>query len=104
MSAQSATVSFRTEESGCLTAGTRILRADTGSEITLGDLLTSGEQNVLVWSLDDRMRLVPRTMTHAFPSGTKEVFRVRLDVRPRGRGNRQPPVPYPRRLASAERH
>jgi replicative DNA helicase len=65
-------------ESGCLTAGTRILRADTGSEITLGDLLTSGEQNVLVWSLDDRMRLVPRTMTHAFPSGTKEVFRVRL--------------------------
>ena len=65
-------------ESGCLTAGTRILRADTGSETTLGDLLTSGEQNVPVWSLDDRMRLVPRTMTHAFPSGIKEVFRVRL--------------------------
>ena len=65
-------------ESGCLTANTRILRADTGSEITLGDLLTSGEQNVPVWSLDDRMRLVPRTMTHAFPSGIKEVFRVRL--------------------------
>jgi len=65
-------------ESGCLTAGTRILRADTGSEITLGDLLTSGEQNVPVWSLDDRLRLVPRTMTHAFPSGIKEVFRVRL--------------------------
>jgi replicative DNA helicase len=65
-------------ESGCLTAGTRILRADTGSEITLGDLLTSGEQNVPVWSLDDRMRLVSRTMTHAFPSGIKEVFRVRL--------------------------
>ena len=65
-------------ESGCLTAGTRILRADTGSEVTLGDLLTSGERNVPVWSLDERMRLVPRTMTHAFPSGTKEVFRVRL--------------------------
>jgi replicative DNA helicase len=65
-------------ESGCLTAGTRILRADTGSEITLGDLLASGEQNVPVWSLDDRMRLVPRIMTHAFPSGIKEVFRVRL--------------------------
>ena len=65
-------------ESGCLTAGTRILRADTGSEVTLGDLLTSGEQNVPVWSLDERMRLVPETMTHAFPSGTKEVFRVRL--------------------------
>jgi replicative DNA helicase len=65
-------------ESGCLTAGTRILRADTGSETTLGDLLASGERNVPVWSLDDRLRMVPRTMTHAFPSGTKEVFRVRL--------------------------
>jgi replicative DNA helicase len=65
-------------ESGCLTADTRILRADTGSEITLGDLLASGERNFPVWSVDDRMRLVPRIMTHAFPSGIKEVFRVRL--------------------------
>jgi replicative DNA helicase len=65
-------------ESGCLTAGTRILRADTGCEISLGELLASGEQNVPVWSLDDRLRLVPQTMTHAFPSGVKEVFRVRL--------------------------
>src|SRR5262249_9124488 len=45
-------------ESGCLTADTRILRADTGSEITLGDLLESGERNIPVWSVDDRMRLV----------------------------------------------
>jgi replicative DNA helicase len=65
-------------ESGCLTAGTRILRADTGSEITLGELLASGTRDVPVWSLDGRLRLVPQTMTHAFPSGTKEVFRVRL--------------------------
>jgi len=65
-------------ESGCLTADTRILRADTGSEITLGELLASGQKNIPVWSLDDRMCLVPRTMTHAFPSGTKEVFRVQL--------------------------
>jgi replicative DNA helicase len=65
-------------ESGCLTADTRILRADTGSEITLGDLLASGEKNVPVWSMDERLRLVPRIMTHAFPSGVKEVFRVRL--------------------------
>jgi replicative DNA helicase len=43
-------------ESGCLTAGTRILRADTGSEITLGDLLASGARNVPVWSLDERLR------------------------------------------------
>jgi len=65
-------------ESGCLTADTRILRADTGSEITLADLLASDERNIPVWSVDDRMRLVPRIMTHAFPSGIKEVFRVRL--------------------------
>ncbi len=65
-------------ESGCLTAGTRILRADTGAEITLGDLLLSGERDVPVWSLDKQLRLSPRTMTHAFPSGVKEVFRVRL--------------------------
>jgi replicative DNA helicase len=65
-------------ESGCLTAETRILRADTGSEIALGDLLASGERDVPVWSLDERLRLVPRTMTHVFPSGVKEVFRVRL--------------------------
>ena len=65
-------------ESGCLTAETRILRADTGSEITLGELLASGERDVPVWSLDERLRLIPRTMSHAFPSGVKEVFRVRL--------------------------
>ena len=65
-------------ESGCLTAGTRILRADTGAEVSLGDLLASGERDVPVWSLDERLRLVPRTMTHAFPSGSREVFRVRL--------------------------
>ena len=65
-------------ESGCLTAGTRVLRADTGTEITLGELLAAGAHDVPVWSLDERLRLVPRTMTHAFPSGTKEVFRVRL--------------------------
>jgi replicative DNA helicase len=65
-------------ESGCLTLGTRILRADTGSEITLGELISSGARDVPVWSLDERLRLIPRTLTHAFPSGVKEAFRVRL--------------------------
>lgn len=65
-------------ESGCLTAGTRVLRADTGTEVSLRELLASGERNILVWSLDERLRLVPRTMTHAFPSGVREVFKVRL--------------------------
>ena len=65
-------------ESGCLTAETRILRADSGAEVTLGELLASGEHDVPVWSLDERLRLVPRMLSHAFPSGVKEVFRVQL--------------------------
>ncbi len=66
-------------ESGCLTAGTRLLRADTGAEVSLGELLAGGAQpDVLLWSLDERLRLVPRPMTAVFPSGVKEVFRVRL--------------------------
>ena len=65
-------------ESGCLTADTRIMRADTGAEVTLGELVASGERDVAVWSLDARLRLIPRIMTHAFPSGVKEVFKVRL--------------------------
>ncbi|WP_280366456.1 replicative DNA helicase [Nocardia wallacei] len=64
-------------ESGCLPASTRILRADTGSEVTLGELIASGEQP-LVWSLDERMRMVARPMVKVFPSGRKEVFRLRL--------------------------
>ncbi|GAA2844096.1 replicative DNA helicase [Streptosporangium fragile] len=65
-------------ESGCLTADTRVLRADTGAEVSLGELLESGERDIPVWSLDERLRLVPRTMTHVFPSGVKEVFKLRL--------------------------
>ena len=65
-------------ESGCLTGNTRILRADTGTEITLDELMALGARDIPVWSLDDRMKLVPRTLTHAFPSGVKEVFKVRL--------------------------
>ncbi|WP_280272299.1 replicative DNA helicase [Nocardia wallacei] len=64
-------------ESGCLPASTRILRADTGNEVTLGELIASGEQP-LVWSLDERMRMVARPMVKVFPSGRKEVFRLRL--------------------------
>jgi replicative DNA helicase len=65
-------------ESGCLTAETRILRADTGAEVRLGDLVQSGQRDVPVWSLDDRLKLVPARLTHAFATGTKEVFLVRL--------------------------
>ena len=65
-------------ESGCLIAETRVLRADTNTEVTLGELLDSGERDVPVWSLGDDWKLAPATMTHAFPSGRKEAFRLRM--------------------------
>ncbi|HWL43078.1 MAG TPA: replicative DNA helicase [Ilumatobacter sp.] len=65
-------------ESGCLTADTRLVRADTNAEVTLGELVESGETGFPVWSLDEHYRLVPGTLTAAFPSGVKETFRLRL--------------------------
>nr|WP_240938202.1 replicative DNA helicase [Nocardioides sp. JQ2195] len=65
-------------ESGCVTADTRIMRADTNAEVTIGELMESDAKDIPVWALDDRLKLVPRTMTHAFPSGTKEVFELTL--------------------------
>ncbi|MCZ8380242.1 replicative DNA helicase [Mycobacterium sp. CPCC 205372] len=64
-------------ESGCLTANTRILRADNGAEVTFGELMATGERP-LVWSMDERKRMVARPMTNVFYSGHKEVFKVRL--------------------------
>ncbi|WP_369753786.1 replicative DNA helicase [Micromonospora sp. CNB394] len=65
-------------ESGCLTADTRLVRADDNSEITLGALLAGKVTDIPVWALDEGLRYTPRTLTHAFPSGTREVFRMTL--------------------------
>ncbi|MEX2290014.1 MAG: replicative DNA helicase [Mycobacteriales bacterium] len=65
-------------ESGCLPASTRVLRADTGGEVTLGELFRSGARDVPVWSLDDSLRYVRRHLTHVFSTGRKPVFRLRL--------------------------
>ncbi|MCW2674191.1 MAG: replicative helicase, partial [Frankiales bacterium] len=65
-------------ESGCLPASTRILRADTGAETTIGELFASGATDVPVWSLDDSLRYVRRHLTHVFSTGTREVFTLRL--------------------------
>jgi replicative DNA helicase len=65
-------------ESGCLTASTRVMRADDGSEVALGELLASGERDIPVWALDESLKYVPRTMTHVFPSGYKPVYRLYL--------------------------
>ncbi|MEU7656388.1 replicative DNA helicase [Micromonospora taraxaci] len=65
-------------ESGCLTAETRVVRADDNTEITLGELLSNNAKDIPVWALDESLRYTPRTMTHVFPSGSREVFRLTL--------------------------
>ena len=65
-------------ESGCLTASTRVVRADTNEEVSLGDLLTSGEHDIPVWALDERLKYVPAKMTHVFPTGRKDAYRLKL--------------------------
>jgi replicative DNA helicase len=65
-------------ESGCLTADTRVTRADTNEEVTMGELLLTGERDIPVWTLDEHLKLVRGTMTNVFPSGVKEVFELRL--------------------------
>ena len=64
-------------ESGCMPAGTRLLRADNGEDVSLGELVLSQERP-LVWSVDEHQRLVPAQLVNAFPSGIKPVFRLRL--------------------------
>lgn len=65
-------------ESGCLVAETRLVRADTNEEVLLGDLVRGDVRDIPLWSLDEHYRLVPGRLVRAFPSGVKEVFRLRL--------------------------
>ena len=65
-------------ESGCLTADTRITRADDGRQVTMGELLASGEEHVPVWTLNEHYRLVRGEMTKIFPSGVKTVYELKL--------------------------
>src|SRR6185503_13039187 len=65
-------------ESGCMTADTRILRADTNEEVTLGELFEKNEKLLPVWTMDDDLRLTEGVMTHVFSSGEKAVFELKL--------------------------
>ena len=64
-------------ESGCLTANDAnpAGRQRRGGDVRRTD--ATGERP-LVWSLDERKRMVARPMTNVFPSGHKEVFKLRL--------------------------
>ena len=64
-------------ESGCMPATTRVLRADNGEDVTIGELVLSQERPLL-WSVDEHRRLVAVRLEKAFPSGVKPVFRMRL--------------------------
>lgn len=60
-----------------LTFRARILRADTGAEVALEHLAqTSGQP--MVWSLDDRGRMLPQKLAGVVPAGSQEVFGVRF--------------------------
>ena len=65
-------------ESGCLPASTLVLRADTGAQVSLGQLFAAGATDVPVWSLDGSLRYVRRHLTHVFPTGRRPVFRLTL--------------------------
>ncbi|WP_308290615.1 replicative DNA helicase [Streptomyces marispadix] len=65
-------------ESGCMTADTTLLRADTGVPVTFAELMKDGHEGVLVWSLDEERRLVRAPVTNVFSSGVKPVYRLRL--------------------------
>ena len=91
-------------ESGCLTADTRLMRADTGAEVTLGELLATGRA---------RRRRCGRWTSGC--AGTPAHHDPRLPERAQGglppapglrsgdRGDRQPPVPHRRRVARTRR-
>ncbi len=55
----------------------RVARADTGCEVSVELLMRTGERPLL-WSVDERMRLVKRHMTGGVSNRTSEVFRMRL--------------------------
>jgi replicative DNA helicase len=65
-------------ESGCVTADTTLLRADTGAPITFEALMRDGCEGVSVWSLDEHRRMVAAPLTAVFASGIKETHGLTL--------------------------
>ena len=56
---------------------TRVARADNGFEVPLDQLMHSGEKPLL-WSVDERLRLIRRRTTGCVAIRSREVFRVNL--------------------------
>src|SRR5690625_3254438 len=53
-------------ESGCLTADTTVLRADTGAEVTMGELFAHEAKDIPVWALDDRLKYDGTHLTRVY--------------------------------------
>lgn len=60
----------------CLPGDTLIVRADTGERVPIAELAAWG-QSVPVWSLDSTLKLKMAWMDQVFPSGVKQVLKVR---------------------------
>ena len=65
-------------ESGCMTGDTQLLRADNGSLITFDELMANGFENVMVWSIDDKRKMVSGKITNVFASGIMETYLLKL--------------------------
>jgi replicative DNA helicase len=61
----------------CLVGDSRITIADTGSQISIREIVERGLRPK-VWSMDDEWKIVTRTVTDAWQSGLKRVYRVKL--------------------------
>lgn len=55
----------------------RVMRCDNGLEVPIDDLMQTGEQPLL-WSIDDRMRLIRRQVTGHVEIREQEIFGLRL--------------------------
>ncbi|MFQ6014632.1 MAG: replicative DNA helicase [Anaerolineae bacterium] len=62
-------------ESGCLTGDTLIMRADTGQLVPIKQLAEEGA-SMPVLTVGENLKLRVATMTKAFPSGHKRVYRL----------------------------
>ena len=66
-------------ESGCLTGDTLVPMADTGERVPMEELC--GTRGFQVWSVDpDTYEIKPQTVTNAFCTGTKPVYRLQTQL------------------------
>src|SRR3990167_8491305 len=63
-------------ESGCLTGDTLIPLVLTGKQIPISDLV--GKNNIWVWSVDERYRIVAKKAAVVYYSGKKQIYQLKF--------------------------